>query len=583
VDSKTQDARRVGVAYGFDIMEAQAEDVLKSAVTAVGDVAYHWSIDDDLLSWSSGAEMLLGISDISKLATHRDFATRLVTEGLSRYELICRSRESDTGAGVPYELEYQVCDDFGGMRWVEDRGRWFAGTDGAPAVAVGVLRAIDERHKRESELIRLSTYDELTGLLNRVRLKEALTEAMIASQRGRQSSAFLLIAVDNLALINDAFGFDVADEVIVSVGERLKSLARRGDSLGRYAGNKFGLVLRNCNEERLGGVCERMLAEVRDKVVLTARGPVAVTVSAGSIALPGHASSVDQALARAEEALIAAKQRLRDSHVVYTPSREREKTRLRNINVADELITALNDKRIRIAFQPIVDATTGEAAIHECLVRMEQPDGGIVSAGHFVPVAEKLGIIGLLDYRVMELAVDALRKNPGVTLSLNVSGRTTADRLWRETLASHLRADSSLARRLVIEITETVAIHEVLELTEFVAMFRELGCKIAIDDFGAGYTSFRNLKTLDVDLVKIDGSFVIDLATNPDNQFFVRTLVDLARNFNLPTVAEWVSNAEEVEMLKKLGVQYLQGFYLGEPVMSLPRSGPSLVSSRNIA
>jgi diguanylate cyclase (GGDEF)-like protein len=583
VDSKTQDARRVGEAYSFDIMEAQADDLLKSAVKAVGDAAYRWAIDEDTLAWGPGAEFLLGISDISKLATHRDFAARLVAEGPNRYERICRSRESDKGSGVAYELEYQIRDDFGGTRWVEDRGRWFGGPDGAPAFAVGVLRAIDERHKRESELVRLSTYDELTGLLNRVRLKEALTEAMIASQRGRQNSAFLLIAVDNLALINDAFGFDVADEVIVSVGERLRSLARRGDSLGRYAGNKFGLVLHNCNEERLGGVCERLLAEVRDKVVLTARGPVAVTVSAGSIALPGHASSVDQALARAEEALIAAKQRLRDSHVVYAPSREREKTRLRNINVADELITALNDKRIRIAYQPIVDACTGEAAIYECLVRMEQPDGSLVSAGHFVPVAEKLGIIGLLDYRVMELAVEALRTHPDVILSLNVSGRTTADRLWRETLASHLTSDKNLARRLVIEITETVAIHEVVELTEFVAKFRELGCRIAIDDFGAGYTSFRNLKTLDVDLVKIDGSFVIDLATNPDNQFFVRTLVDLARNFNLPTVAEWVSNEEEVEMLRDFGVKYLQGFYLGEPAMSLPSSLRTIEGGRAIA
>ncbi|HAC59077.1 MAG TPA: hypothetical protein DCF73_12075, partial [Rhodobiaceae bacterium] len=124
MDSKTQDVRRVDVGGGFGIVEAQAEDVLKSAVTAVGDAAYRWSIDNDTLSWSPGAQALLGISDISKMATHRDFAARLVTEGLSRYELICRSRESDTGAGVPYELEYQVCDDFGGMRWVEDRGRW---------------------------------------------------------------------------------------------------------------------------------------------------------------------------------------------------------------------------------------------------------------------------------------------------------------------------------------------------------------------------------------------------------------------------------------------------------------------------
>ncbi len=181
-----------------------------------------------------------------------------VAEGPNRYERICRSRESDKGSGVAYELEYQIRDDFGGTRWVEDRGRWFGGPDGAPAFAVGVLRAIDERHKRESELVRLSTYDELTGLLNRVRLKEALTDAMIASQRGRQNSAFLLIAVDNLALINDAFGFDVADEVIVSVGERLRSLARRGDLLRALCGQQVRLVLHNCNEERLGGVCERL-------------------------------------------------------------------------------------------------------------------------------------------------------------------------------------------------------------------------------------------------------------------------------------------------------------------------------------
>ncbi|HCX66835.1 MAG TPA: GGDEF-domain containing protein, partial [Rhodobiaceae bacterium] len=200
-----------------------------------------------------------------------------------------------------------------------------------------------------------------------------------------------------------------------------------------------------------------------------------------------------------------------------------------------------------------------------------------------VPVAEKLGLIGLLDYRVMELAIQTLRERPDIRLSLNVSGRTTSDRLWRETLASFLAADSNLARRLVIEITETVAIQEVSELTEFVATFRTLGCQIAIDDFGAGYTSFRNLKMLDVDLVKIDGSFVIDLATNPDNQFFVRTLVNLAQNFNLPTVAEWVSNAEEVEMLKSLGVEYLQGFYLGEPAMSLPGSVASFSSRRTVA
>jgi len=135
---------------------------------------------------------------------------------------------------------------------------------------------------------------------------------------------------------------------------------------------------------------------------------------------------------------------------------------------------------------------------------------------------------------------------------------------------AYLQTDRDLAERLVIEITETVAMEEIAELAEFFASFRAMGCKIAIDDFGAGYTSFRNLKTMDVDLVKIDGSYVEGLVTNPDNQLFVRTFVELARNFNLPTIAEWVDSPEEVAMLRELGVDYFQGFYLGKPELSLP-------------
>jgi EAL domain-containing protein (putative c-di-GMP-specific phosphodiesterase class I) len=260
----------------------------------------------------------------------------------------------------------------------------------------------------------------------------------------------------------------------------------------------------------------------------------------------------------------------RDSFVIYAPWRAGEGGRRRNMRVSDELVGALNDRRICLAYQPIVTAATGEVTMHECLIRLVQPDGSIAAAGNFVPIAEKLGLIGLLDYRAMELTIEALHAHPHANLALNVSGRTTSDRMWLETLVAQLRADRSLASRLCVEITETVAIHDIEESAEFVSTLRSLGCQVAIDDFGAGYTSFRNLKMLDVDLVKIDGSFVQNLASSPDNQFFVRTLVDLAHNFNLPTVAEWVGNAEEVALLKEFGVEYLQGFFLGEPVLTLP-------------
>ncbi|MDR3500286.1 MAG: GGDEF and EAL domain-containing protein [Parvibaculum sp.] len=565
-------SRGGSVAIAVGANDEVRNELFSAAVTALGDVAYRWNIQDDLIHWADGVSMLLGVESAECVGTDRSFGSRVVCQkGASRYEAVMRSRETDGGAGVPYDLEYQVKDDFGGLRWVEDRGRWFANADGTPGFAVGVLRSIEARRSRDDRLVRLSTYDELTGLLNRVRLKESVEDVLKQVQRGRNSAAFLLLAIDNLTLINDSYGFDVADEVIVGVGQRLRGLARRVDAVGRYSGNKFGLVLRNCSKERLISVTERLLASVRDQVIETSRGPVATTISAGCISLPAHAQTVEQALGRAEEALTVAKQMHRDSYVIYTPSREREKTRQHNINVTDELVSALNDKRICLAYQPVVSSVTGEVMMHECLIRLEQPDGSIAAAGNFVPIAEKLGLIGLLDFRAMELTMETLRAYPDVKLSLNVSGRTTSDRMWLDTLVAQLRADRSLASRLVVEITETVALQEIEGSAEFVRILRELGCQVAIDDFGAGYTSFRNLKTIEVDLVKIDGSFVQDLVSNQDNQFFVRTLVELAHNFNLPIIAEWVGNAEEVAMLRDFGVQYLQGFFLGEPVLELPR------------
>lgn len=545
-------------------------ELFSSAANALGDVAYRWDISSGQIFWAEGAAEAIGLSQVHGIETERDYATRLVCQkGSSRTDVIAKSTAIDSGAGVLYELEYQIKDAQGALHWYEDRGRWFADQTGRPASAIGVLRLIDERRHRDERLVRLSTYDDLTGLLTRTRMKEALETTLDGSKTARHGSAFVLLAVDNLSLINDSYGFDIADEVIMGVGQRLRGLARRVDAVGRYSGNKFGLVLANCDKDRLGSVTERLLASVRDMAIQTSRGPVATTVSAGCISLPLHAKTVEQALSNAEEALTVAKQMHRDSYVVYSPSREREKVRQHNMNVTDELVAALNERRIRLAYQPIVSSVTGEVVMHECLVRLVQHDGSVAAAGDFVPVAEKLGLIGLLDFRVMELALDTLRSYPDVYLSLNVSGRTASDHMWLDTLVAQLRADRSLAARLTVEITETMALHEIPGSAAFVTTLRDLGCQVAIDDFGAGYTSFRNLQAIAVDLVKIDGSFVKDLVSNRDNQFFVRTLVELAHNFNLPIVAEWVGNAEEVAMLREFGVEYLQGFYLGEPVMEI--------------
>jgi len=161
--------------------------------------------------------------------------------------------------------------------------------------------------------------------------------------------------------------------------------------------------------------------------------------------------------------------------------------------------------------------------------------------------------------------VAKLHANPQVHLAVNVSGTTAGDPSWLQSFINYVRANHSVAERIIVELTETAALNDFEESARFISNLRELGCRVAIDDFGAGYTSFRNLQMLCVDMVKIDGSYIRGLVSSPDNQIFVRTLVDLAKNFNLKTVAEWVGSAEEADLLEQFGVDYFQGFHLGEP------------------
>jgi len=183
------------------------------------------------------------------------------------------------------------------------------------------------------------------------------------------------------------------------------------------------------------------------------------------------------------------------------------------------------------------------------------------------PAAEQLGLVRLVDRRALEMTVAALRAHPNIVLGVNVSGTTAGDPSWLKSFIDFVRANGGVAKRMIVELTETAALHHFEENANFVSQLRELGCRVAIDDFGAGYTSFRNLQMLRVDMVKIDGAYVQGLCTSPDNQIFVRTLVDLAKNFNLKTVAEWVGSAEEAALLESFGVDYFQGYHFGQPVL----------------
>ncbi len=549
-------------------VRAKAAGAIDAAeiLASVGEALYEWDIKSDALAWSTNARDVLRVDDTDMISTGSAYAQLLAAETTeARFEAVMYSDHHDEGHGVSYCVQYCLHrgDSPEDGLWIEDTGRWFAGSDGKPARAHGTVRVINERHEREHRLSYLARHDDLTGELNRHRLAEVLKSTIEDAVRFRSSCGFLLVAIDDLAHINESYGFDIADQVIGAVAKRIHSRKRAKDTLGRYSGNKFGVVLTDCTPDEMTIAAERLIAGVRDEMVSTTAGPVAATVTIAGVTAPRYARSLTEVLARAQETLDTAKGRRRGSFLAYRPNIEREAQRRDNVRATDEIVAALNERRILLAYEAVVAARDRRPAFYECLLRVRRTDGSLLGATEVVPVAERLGLVRLLDHRVLELVVDELVSAPTLQASVNVSPASTTDPDWWAELGALLRTHAGVAERLIIEITEGTAICDLDETRGFVARVKDLGCRIAIDDFGAGYTSFRNLRKLGVDILKIDGAFVQKLIRSEDDRAFVRTLIDLAKRLKLATVAEWVQDERTAATLAAWGCDYLQGALVG--------------------
>jgi diguanylate cyclase (GGDEF)-like protein len=540
--------------------EANAAERLRLAVTGAREAAFDWTIADDRIVWEGAEALLLPNTDPALLDSGHGLSIWMSAEGREKlHNFLTEAAPAEPS----FELEFEVLSP--APEWFEIRAVRVHGSDGRIERVTGVLRATTERKHLLTRLTYLAAYDELTGHLNRTRLREELTKAIGRAAVNERHCAYFVAAIDRLAVINETYGFDIADEVIVATGQRLAQTLRTSDVIGRTAGNKFGIILAECGEQEMSQVAERLRSGVREEVIETSAGTVSATVSIGAVWLPSNAVTSQEAMLRAEEALDRAKSTGRNGFIVYAQSPQRESARRRLIKVADDVMAALNDHRLVFAYQPIVGAQSRLPEHYECLLRLARKDGTIQAAGEFIPAAETLGLVRLVDRRALEMAVAQLYAHPDVKLSINVSGTTAGDPSWLQSFITYVRENRAVAERMTVELTETAAIQAFEENARFVSRLRDMGCRVAIDDFGAGFTSFRNLHMLRVDMVKIDGAYVTNLANSPDNQLFVRTLVNLAKNFQLETVAEWVGSEKDALMLKEFGVDYFQGYCFGEP------------------
>ena len=545
--------------------------VLLDATQDLGESTYSWNIESDHMTWGMEAPPIFGVRDFSTIGTGTAFAT-LVDQAspTSRHAEIFESERKDHGTGVAFSSRYLINPAPGIRFWIEDTGRWFAGEGGRPRLVHGVCRRVLAPTSEEISLVTKRHFDQTTGALTRADFCNALADAIKTTAKDSRGLVVMLIAIDDLSQLNKKYGYQVGDEVIAAIVRRLRGVSRRRDILGRYATNKIGLVLAPSLAEHMEFVASRLASGIRSTPIETSAGPISVSVHIGGVAVPKDAKTAIEALHACEEALNDVKDRIDTPFQAFSSNPKTNIQRSSNRESTDTVLSALNERRIRLAYQPIVNSATGEIAMYESLVRMVTHDGEWLGAGHIVPVAERLGFLHLIDHRVTELALESLRADPNITLTVNVGVDTALHPDWMAAFRAQLALDASVARRLIVEITETSLIEDINAARNLIGAIKDCGARVAIDDFGAGHTSFRNMRLLPIDILKIDGTFIKNLARSEDDRFFVQTLLQLARHLGIETVAEWVQDEETAQLLTSWRVEYLQGDFLGAASDGLP-------------
>ena len=417
----------------------------------------------------------------------------------------------------------------------------------------------------EGRLYRVDA-DPLTGLYNRWRFDELLA-AYLASDRpaSLRPNALLLIDIDAFRFVNDSLGHQAGDQLLREIAARLRQEARGSDLLARIGGDEFALLVSEASREEALAVANRLIDTIRSDTSVT------TGVSIGIAMFDQSARDLNgrELLIAADIALFEAKEAGRGQAVVYTGKRSESLTWIERIR------EAIDDRRLIVYAQPIVDLEQGKTDRDELLVRMLDSDGNVIAPGQFLPTAERFGLIEKIDRLVLAKAVElAGRSRP---IAVNLSGPSLS--------SSHLLLDDVRtaiangvdASRLNFEITETAAVANLEQAESLARSLRDLGCGLGLDDFGTGFSSFSYLKHLPVSHVKIDIEFVRDVGWSAFDQRVVAAIVDIAQTLGIETVAEGVEDAQSLAILQGLGVGYAQGFYLSRPyVVPSPRLDPTL-------
>ncbi|MDQ5910464.1 MAG: hypothetical protein QG599_2560 [Pseudomonadota bacterium] len=441
--------------------------------------------------------------------------------------------------------------------------------DGHTTHFIGVLNDITETKRYQEQLEHQAKYDFLTHLPNRSLLYDRLEQAITYAQSYQRGVGVAFIDLDHFKLINDGIGHDVGDQILTIVAQRLKKTVRAVDTVARWGGDEFVVILYNlAQDDILAHFLQNLLATVRQTVTVEDR-EFNLTCSIGLSLYPQDGRDMAILLRSADAAMYRAKEQGRDNFQSYTPEmHERINERL---TLENSLRQALARQEFVLYYQPQIDLRSGRMVGVEALIRWQHPEMGLISPARFIPVAEDSGLILPIGEWVIRTAC-AQNKAwqtaglPPITVAVNVSARQFSDKKLAMLVAQVLRETSLEACYLELELTESLVMHNAEDTIVTLRALKALGVRLAIDDFGTGYSSLAYLRQFPVDRLKIDQSFVQEISTNSNNTVIVKAVISLGHSLNIDVIAEGVESQAQLEFLHTHDCDEVQGYYFSKPV-----------------
>jgi len=481
---------------------------------------------------------------------------------------ICISNELKTlllGNINSHHFEFRLKNRFSKELWVLARFEIIIEKDHKSRCISGTIENITSRKKAQSDLEYLAMHDGLTGLYNRVYFESELKQFSATAARGNGPHALLYLDLDRFKVINDTLGHHQGDMVLRNISSLITSKLRGSDFLARIGGDEFALLLPNTDQKAALMLATNICKLLDDYQCKIDNEIFKVNCSIGIAEINGNKYPADEYMKQADIALYAAKKLGRNLAHIYSENDCLSKELQASLEWARTLHQAVAEDNLLLHFQPIIDIASREVAYYEALVRLEL-DGRIVPPGEFIPALEREGDMSLLDRQVIRKAIYYLYKHPKLTkIAINLSAQGFGDERLLPLIQEKLDEYNVDPRRIIFELTESASLSNITATQTMVEKLSELGCDFSIDDFGTGFSTFNYLKQLPAQSVKIDGSFIVDLATNPVDFALVKAIYEVASALGKKTVAEFVENEETLIILAEMGVTYAQGYHLGKP------------------